>query len=376
MSGSEAPGLYIHIPFCRSRCGYCTFASGVYSAETADTYLTALLQEIAAKDITEPSTIFIGGGTPTVLSPDQLDRLLSSLPRPGVGAEFTCEVNPDTATREKLSLLKSHGVNRLSFGVQTFSPDGLRLLGRCHDDRTAIAAVELALEMGFPAVNLDLIHGWPGQDTASLINDLKQAVALGVNHLSTYSLILDESVPRYDVFINLLGSEETDSERFAEFFQISHEFLSGSGFDHYETSNYANPGYACQHNRNIWRGGEYWGVGLAAHSHRSRRRYANTANMAEYLEGAGNPARLEVFTETLDPETKARETAVFWLRLYEGIELDRFKKLTGFDFLTLYQDIAQGLLTKGWLDYSPDKRFIRVPLRYQPILDTILVDLV
>ncbi len=376
MSGSDAPGLYVHIPFCRSRCGYCTFTSNVYSAEMADRYITALQHEITAKDITEPSTVFIGGGTPTMLSLEQLDRLLSALPPSSSETEFTCEVNPDTATREKLSLLKSYGVNRLSFGVQTFSPDGLRLLGRCHDDRTAKAAVELASDMAFHAINLDLIHGWPGQDTASLIHDLEQAVTLGVNHLSTYSLILDESAPRYDVFAKLFGSDETDSERFAEFFQISHEFLTNRGFEHYETSNYAKPAYACRHNRNIWRGGEYWGVGLSAHSHRSGRRFANTETMNKYLENAGDPARLEVFSETLDSECKARETAVFWLRLYEGIELERFYRQTGFDFWNLYQDMAPGLLNKGWLEISPDKRFIRVPLQYQPILDTVLVDLV
>ncbi|MCC8164769.1 MAG: radical SAM family heme chaperone HemW [Planctomycetes bacterium] len=372
----EAPGLYVHVPFCQSRCGYCTFASEVYSPEIADRYLTALLQEISAKAISTPSTVFIGGGTPSVLTPGQMERLLTALPRPAGGGEFTCEVNPETASREKLAILQSHGVNRLSFGVQTFSPEGLRLLGRAHDSRTVIAAVELALAMDFPSVSLDLIHGWPGQDTTSLLRDLRQAVSLSVTHLSTYSLILDESAPRCEYFRGLLGGEEIDSERVAEFFQTSHHFLADHGYTHYETSNYARPGYICRHNWNIWRGGEYWGVGLSAHSHINGRRFGATTDMETYLHNAATPDRVEVFSERLDPERKARETAVFWLRLYDGIELQRFTEQTGFDFFTLYSSEAPDLGAKGWLEISPDGSHVRVPPQYQPVLDTILVDLV
>ncbi|MCC8116108.1 MAG: radical SAM family heme chaperone HemW [Planctomycetes bacterium] len=376
MTIATSPGLYVHIPFCRARCGYCTFTSSVYSKETADRYVAALCREVAAKDIVLPSTVFIGGGTPTALSMAQLDRVLAVLPEPAPGAEYTCEVNPDTATREKLALLRSYGVNRLSFGVQTFSPDGLRVLGRCHDSQTAAEAVTMALEMGFPAVNLDLIHGWPGQTEAFLLSDLEQAIGLGVHHLSTYSLILDESASRYEYLSGLLGHADSDSERFGEFFQTSHDYLTSHQFKHYETSNYARPGFICRHNWNIWRGGEYWGIGLAAHSHHQGRRYATTGDMTAYLENAGMPSNLESFSETLDDERKARETAVFWLRLYEGIDLAEFSHQTGFDFFDLYATVAPPLLAKGWLEHSADHSHIRVPEKLQPVLDTVLVELI
>ncbi len=367
-------GLYVHIPFCLSRCGYCTFVSGEYDPALADAYLAALAAEWREEGGFIPDTLFIGGGTPSALQPRQLARLLAFLPQPE--GEATCELNPDSATVEKLRLLRDWGINRLSFGVQTFSPRGLAILGRRHDAATAREAVRQAVDMGFPAVNVDLIYGWPGQSAADLRVDVEESIALGVKHLSCYALILDASARAYDYYRTLLQGEEAEEEIGAGFWEFLDQELEARGFRHYETSNFAREGYYCRHNVHTWEGGEYLGIGLGAHSHRGGVRWANSADLPAYCLAMGKSREIRVFSEQLPPEEKARETAVFWLRLFRGIALARFRERSGFSFEALYRAELPGLLREELLEYAEGGLRIRVPRRRQIILDSILAELI
>ena len=372
------PSLYVHIPFCRSRCPYCSFASGGYEANLADAYLDALSRELSQRgvfDSISPSSIFIGGGTPSCLSLKQCEKLLRQLRFSSPVPEITCEINPDSASREKLRLLRDSGVNRCSFGVQTFSEKGLRLLGRRHNAAKARKAVETAVLLGFSEISLDLMFAWPGQDKKSFLQDLKQAVSLGITHLSCYQLTLEEDSRFYnDLSKNNIHEINADHNR--EFWDTAEQVLREDGFEHYETSNYCRPGHVCRHNVAIWKGGNYLGIGSAAHSHLENRRFANVSDAEKYIAALTEDRLPEVFSETLNPEAKAKECAIFWLRLFEGVEMEEFKTRTGFDFRELYAGTLPGLLERGWLEFSEGGKRIRVGEKHQPILDSILVELV
>lgn len=366
------PSLYIHIPFCLSRCGYCAFVSGVYDVDAADRYLSALQNEITVRGAEgkQFETLFIGGGTPSCLSVRQLETLMMMLP--AIRGEATCEMNPDSVTREKLRLLRDGGINRVSFGVQTFSEEGLRLLGRRHDQQAAAQAVAWAHEVGFPrGVSIDLINGWPGQDENILLNDLEKSTNLNIQHISNYNFILEPDAARHDEYAHL--RQQTDEEG-RRYWDLIEEFLENKGFIHYETSNFSLPGFPCDHNVAIWKGGEYLGLGLGAHSHLSGRRFANSDDLELYTRYSSFPEKIEVFSEQLDKREKARECAIFWLRLFEGVELREFSRRTGCDFFELYADELPALFASGALEKSATH--VRVPRRFQPLLDSVLTELI
>lgn len=367
------PGLYVHVPFCLSRCGYCAFVSTVYDAGNADAYVETLRRELKQREVfsdgTRPSTVFIGGGTPSVLTPAQLGRLFSFLPMPVAGGEATCEMNPDSTSSEKLSLLRDAGINRVSFGVQTFSQRGLQLLGRRHDAACAEKAVAEALRLGYSRVSVDLINGYPGQSEAELVENLRRAVGLGVEHVSCYNFILEEDAAGYAALSALMGEEDEEWGR--RCWDVTEEWLSGKGgFRHYEVSNFAKAGGECAHNLAIWRGGEYLGIGVAACSYLSGLRFGNGTDLREYVEGRG----LDAWSERLEGEAAARECAVFWLRLYEGIDTEVFRQRTGYDFTALYGDRIDRLFAEGVMERVSGR--IRVTAAFMPVLDAILVDLV
>ena len=368
--------LYVHIPFCASRCGYCTFVSSVYSPENADRYLEALQAEFRARACFDsarlPETVFIGGGTPSVLSLRQLETLFSFLPRSR--GECTCEMNPDSCTDKKLALLRDCGVNRLSFGVQTFDKTGLRTLQRRHTAAQAAQAVTLALKTGFDSVNIDLINGWPGQTADCVRTDLTTAAKLGVQHISNYNLILEPSAPEYAAYCALLGGEAAAEEVGARNWEIAEEVLAAHDFAHYEISNFAHPGYECAHNVQTWKGGEYLGIGLGACSHVAGVRWGNVTDFGAYCARSGEAGGAVEYSEKLDPEAKARECAVFWLRLFEGISLPEFQTRTGFDFCELYAPIFPTLIDRGVMVI--ENAHARVATKYWMILDAIVDELV
>ncbi|HOW97161.1 MAG TPA: radical SAM family heme chaperone HemW [Kiritimatiellia bacterium] len=261
------PGLYIHVPFCARKCAYCDFYSVPLNAAAAEEYLRALDRECGGlPDGFAPETVFIGGGTPTVLPPAELARLLDLLARRvnlGRVTEWTCEANPVTLDAEKIRILRGAGVNRVSLGVQSFDDGVLKFLGRLHTAREAVEAFRLLRAEGFDNIGLDLMCAVPG---GAIERDLERALALGPEHLSVYGLTFEDGTPlarRRDA-----GEvAELDEDEQLRQFRVVRETLKGAGFHHYEISNYARPGRECRHNLLYWGPGEYLGLGPAAHSH-------------------------------------------------------------------------------------------------------------
>lgn len=381
-SDNDIPGLYLHIPFCLSRCIYCTFSSQIYQPEVAGRYLDSLYDEMTRKAVRAgrfvPSSLFIGGGTPSCLSLPQLKRLLAFVPFPDSDGEATVELNPDSCGESVLDALLEKGVNRCSFGVQTFDSAGLAFMRRRHDAKTADKAVTLAIKKGVRSVNIDLIAAWPGQAISVLRDDIARAVDLGVTHISCYSMMIEE-YGKFRQYLDTLGIREKDDDEARKFWDTTNDLLARAGFVRYEVSNFAKPGFECRHNLSIWKGGAYHGIGAAAHSYIDGRRYANFDGVDQYIDAMRSGASTERFSERLDETAKARECAVFWLRLTEGVALADFRKTTGIDFLDLYKTELPPLLDSGILVFSRDedgKQYIRVPEDYFPVLDSILVELV
>jgi oxygen-independent coproporphyrinogen-3 oxidase len=222
---------------------------------------------------------------------------------------------------------------------------------------------------------LDLIHSWPGQTPAMFGRDLRHALELGITHLSCYALSIEPGTILARKMA--IGNETGDEREGREFWDIAETILGESGFAHYETSNFANPGCRCRHNVEIWKGGEYAGYGVSAHSHWLGRRFANTGDIHAYLESLFRGESAEIFSERLLSEKKARECAVFWMRLFEGIDAEEFADRTGFRFRELYADVLPELLEKGYIETDSGQagEIFRVPPEYQPVLDSILVEL-
>jgi oxygen-independent coproporphyrinogen-3 oxidase len=306
-------GLYIHIPFCVRKCDYCAF----YSEVSGDWKKQHLFFQSLEKEIINlsadflPDTVFIGGGTPTAPDFQTLERYFPMFGRFGP-AEFSVEVNPGTVDAQKLALLKRSGVNRLSIGMQSFDVHCLKTLGRIHSAEQAEAAFCLARATGFKNISLDLMFGIPGQTMQMLDADLDRALSLGPEHIAIYNLMYEEGTPLAE-----RDPVRLDEELEREMYDHIRTRLKEAGFEHYEISNFAKPGFECRHNLLYWTGGEYIGCGPAAHSHWNGARWANVADLDDYC---ANGPRKE-FEETLDPDAKERETLVMGLRLLRGVEV-------------------------------------------------------
>ena len=313
--------LYVHIPFCRRKCAYCNFTSYPGREAIIPAYLDALEDEMrAAAERFGPmaaDTVFIGGGTPSLLTGDEMRCLMDAVRRwfcVSPDAEITSEANPGTLDAAKLAAFRAAGVNRLSLGVQSFDDGLLRVLGRIHTAREAEAAVRLAAEAGFSNLSLDLMYALPAQSMAQWRATLETALRLPVKHISCYSLIVEDGTPMQamvEADPGCLPDEETAVD-------MQHEaarLLAERGFLRYEISNYALPGFESRHNLVYWRRGDYLGLGCAAHSLMNSQRFANTASLEEYLSGlrAGEP-------ETLTERDVYEETVMLGLRTREGVE--------------------------------------------------------
>jgi oxygen-independent coproporphyrinogen-3 oxidase len=322
-------GLYIHIPFCVSKCPYCGFFSTHYDNSIADQYLSALLLEIRThsrflRDNTVGS-IYIGGGTPTTLSPDQLSRLFTIINEHAhltADGEITLETNPNTATENSLFLLKSLGVTRLSIGIQSFSDEVLALLGRVHSAGQAVAAVHAAREVGFGSIGIDLIFGVPGQTEEHWSKTLEAAISLNPEHISAYSLSLDEGSQWCLAAKNGIG-EPPDDDTSANMYATAREFLGSHGYHQYEISNFCLPGYECRHNVNYWDRGEYLGLGPGAWSFIGNRRWANIADVDQYVSRlrSGITVQDRDRDESVNSEQAALEKLFLGLRKTSGVDL-------------------------------------------------------
>jgi len=336
MTGSyEQAGLYVHVPFCLTRCGYCDFNAYAGLGHLADRYVEALRREagLAAPvwSGTGFASVFFGGGTPTTLDPDVLAHLLGDLRSTfavAPDAEVTVEANPDTVDGPSLRRLLEGGVTRLSFGVQSFDPAVLRSLERVHSAAAARRAYGAAREAGFRDVNLDLIYGAEGETPASWERTLREASALGPNHLSCYALTVE---PATSLGRRLAAGRTPppDPDAQADLYDLACDLLAGAGFDHYEVSNWARPGKHCRHNLGYWEGRPYLGLGAGAHSFRNGVRWWNVRRPEAYLQ-AVESGRLPIAGEERPTADERRlEALLLGLRTSGGIpwtwvQADRF----------------------------------------------------
>lgn len=327
--------LYIHIPFCSGKCGYCSFYSERYERDAADAYIRAVQTELdlrlASMDGLAPETIYFGGGTPSILNPQQMETLLGAiLDRISMKnlSEWSIEANPGTLCEEKLSLLVNAGINRISFGVQSFDAELLMLIGRRHTVPDISQSFLMSRSAGISNLGLDLIAGLPVIDVDGWMNTLEKAVGLRPEHVSVYSLSLE---PETQLHARSLSGELLipEGDDVIEMLEIAESSLIGAGFKHYEVSNFARPGFECLHNLSYWQGKDYIGIGPAASSRSGLERWTNAPDLKAYTDalGAGLMPPAEKTMHT--PEEDVAERFVFAFRTEEGIDLDKFCNLYG-----------------------------------------------
>jgi putative oxygen-independent coproporphyrinogen III oxidase len=353
-SASQPFGVYVHVPYCASRCGYCdfnTYVPGEAARASVDRWQSAAVAEVrlARRELPNAgpvTTVFVGGGTPTLLPVADLAAVLSCVATEfGLtdDAEVTVEANPETITPGVLDDLLAGGVNRLSLGMQSADPGVLSVLDRHHTPGRAVEAARSAQLAGFDQVSLDLIYGTPGQTAESWRTTLRTAIDTGVGHVSAYALkvepgtALHRRVARGEV-------RATDDDEAADAYEIAEGELAGAGLGWYEISNWARPGEECRHNLGYWRGADWWGVGPGAHSHVAGRRWWNERNPFTWIEALDRGVSPSAGGETLSDDERRTEFVMLRLRLAEGIALTPAQRAT-----------AAQLETEGLLDLSGDR---------------------
>ncbi|MCH8805556.1 MAG: radical SAM family heme chaperone HemW [Planctomycetes bacterium] len=342
-TSAEIRSLYVHVPFCHTLCGYCDFYSQVIDRRSVAPLVDALLlelQQLAAEHEIAIETLFVGGGTPTTLPPEELSRLLralESLPRGEDTLEFTVEANPATVNSEIAGVLARHAVNRVSIGAQSFDPSELRVLERIHAPKQVVDTVAACRAAGIERINVDLIFGVPGQSLAAWESNLERVLELRTEHLSCYGLTYERGTPLFRQLQQGLV-RRVDAEVEAEMYETTIDRLGAAGFGHYEISNFARPGRECRHNLRYWHNQTYAGIGPAAAGFVRGLRYKNVPDTAEYVRAiqAGRSPRIEHERLTLD--RTARETAMLELRLIEGIDRRCFAERFGHDPMDLFRD--------------------------------------
>ncbi|MCX5749443.1 MAG: radical SAM family heme chaperone HemW [Candidatus Saganbacteria bacterium] len=368
-------GLYVHIPFCKKKCGYCDFTSSRGTESLIKQYLDALLTEIEAGLKKYPelkiSTVFFGGGTPTLLKTEDLVLILDNIKghfHVDKDAEISVEANPGTVDLEKLLALRKAGFNRLSIGTQSFDDNELKILGRIHSEKEIYSAFENARIAGFFNINIDLISAIPGQTLRAWKETLKKATHLGPEHISAYLLEIEENTPFYDRY-----AKDADEDGQLLFFNETISFLRSKGYAHYEISNFAKPGFECRHNINYWKNGDYLGFGLSAASHIEFNRFENTKELEKYLKDPVNSFEISPLDRTIDDDIK--ETLFMGLRLTKGIDLGEFeRKYAGANDHSKYLRRINELKETGQLRSS--ENFLFIPSENLPTSNEILRQLI
>ena len=364
--------LYVHIPFCVRKCAYCDFLSAPADTQERSLYIDALTEEIRARkndfNAYRVSTIFLGGGTPSILEGDDSARIFRALQENfdiSDDAEITMEVNPGTVTEEKAASWRKSGVNRLSIGLQSADDRELKMLGRIHTYREFLDTWKIVREAGFENVNVDLISAIPGQNLRSWSETLRKAADLGPEHISAYSLIVEEGTPFYERYGDGSGEDEDkgnhlpplpdeDTER--EIYKATEKILAEYGYHRYEISNYSKTGYECRHNLGYWERKEYLGLGLGASSLLSECRFHNTADMGKYLrlyENAGTDICEDI--EHLSVEDQMEEFMFLGLRKTVGISVDDFRKAFGKEIREVYGEQMRKLEEQRLIEYSGNR---------------------
>jgi oxygen-independent coproporphyrinogen-3 oxidase len=315
--------LYLHIPFCHRVCPYCSFYKHTPGATSIGSFVDAVTAEAESRLIEKPRTAYLGGGTPSMLSPGHLSRLFGALHEKIDFSrldEVTMEANPATFDATKANLFRDLGVTRVSLGIQSFSPHVLEILGREHSVAQASESVAILREAGIPSINIDLMFSIPGQSKDDWQQTLEHALSLDPDHISAYNLTYEEDTAFFESLRR--GEMRENEDHDADYFHLADELLTAAGFDHYETSNYAKPGHRSSHNQGYWRGEDYLGLGPSAVSTIDGIRWKNVADTARYVAQVQSIGHALSDSETLDAEASRLERIALGLRTKEGISLD------------------------------------------------------
>ena len=350
--------LYIHIPFCVKKCAYCDFLSAPADRDAREAYVSALLREIRSfpgeygLDNREVISVFVGGGTPSLLDGVRMKEIMDALREHFLfapDAEITVEANPGTLDREKLRLYGRSGINRLSLGLQSASDRELRVLGRIHTYGDFLESYRNAREEGFANINVDLISAVPGQTYEDWIRNLRTVAELGPEHISAYSLIIEPGTPFAQMELDL-PDEDTEYRMYEDTAAILGEY----GYRQYEISNYAREGFACRHNAGYWKRTEYLGIGLGAASLFEGRRFRNTVDMKEYLADSGRPGAMRKDMENLTRQDEEEEYMFLGLRMTEGVSESKFEEQFREKMTDVYGEVLDKYEKMGLLQKQGD----------------------
>jgi oxygen-independent coproporphyrinogen-3 oxidase len=353
----KAIGAYIHVPFCFHKCHYCDFFSIVGKEDQHELFVQRLLKELefVGAKMTELRTVFIGGGTPTLLSLELFDKLLQGVRKHlplAHDVEFTIEANPETITMEKAAVMVSQGVNRVSIGAQSFNTDLLKQLERWHDPVNVGRAVEFVRSAGIDNISLDLIYAIPTQTVEQVNADLQDAISLLPTHLSCYALTYEPNTPLLHK-LNSGSVTRVDHDVEADMFDVVAEVLLGSGYKQYEISNFAKDGFACKHNLMYWKNKNWWSFGPAASGHIDGQRWKNSPRLADYLSTSGLPPVEDV--ERLSQDIQVGEAFMMGLRLLEGMEFAWVESLIEQSPNTWRRTVIERNIEDGFLVWANEK---------------------
>ena len=357
-------GLYVHLPFCVKKCGYCDFLSWCGTSEEKETYVQALLKEIESyREFARGyrvSTVFVGGGTPSVLEAGQMEGVLGNIQEVfelEKKPEITLEMNPGTVTEEKLQCYKENGVNRLSIGLQSVKNEKLEVLGRIHSYEEFLESYELARKAGFTNISVDLISSIPGQKLEEWKEELAALSALSPEHISVYQLIIEAETPFYEKYAE---HEELlpDEEESREIYLWTGSFLKEQGYEQYEISNYAKPGKESRHNLKYWERGDYLGLGLGAASMVRNIRMSNTKDMKTYLERCGQPKTMREDVQFLEEARQMEEFMFLGLRKTRGVSRKEFRRIFGQEMDMVYEKALHKCLENGMLKEHKDRVYL------------------
>jgi len=348
-------GIYVHIPFCKKKCNYCDFYSIKWSDEVENRYINALIKEIKSyngeKNIVD--TIFFGGGTPTIIKPENMGRIIEELKNTFMvdeSSEISIEANPNTLTNENLSIYKKIGINRLSIGVQSLNDEILNKIGRLHNSNEALEAIDRARAFGYENLNVDIMFNIPGQTIIDIEYTINKIMEHHVNHISFYSLKLEKGTPMYLMEKdNKIIMPEEDVER--DMYYAGRSIMEQSDIKQYEISNFAKYGYECKHNLKYWNQEEYLGFGPSAHSFLDNKRFSNPADISLYCDNAEQNIFNRTTQEILDDEALIFEYIMLKLRLTDGLDLNKFKEKFNVDFYDKYEKQITYLLSNNLIEY-------------------------
>jgi oxygen-independent coproporphyrinogen-3 oxidase len=352
-------GLYIHIPFCRSRCSYCDFATGIYQSELSDRYVRAVVDEIASSHNAgaRVDTVYFGGGTPSLLTPSQLDQVLSVVHRQfdvDGEAEVTVEMNPGTISRDQLRAFRELGVNRASFGAQTFDDAELAKLGRSHTSADTLKTFHELRAAGFDNVSFDLIAGLPGQTLAGWQRNIEHSLALQPEHLSFYLLEVHSGTPLADHIRRGL-QPVPDEDLAAVMYEWMLERAAAAGYEHYEISNLCRPGLSSRHNTKYWTGAPYYGFGCSAHSFDGRaRRWSNNRDLLRYVECVEQRTSPVVEEQALSEADLRAEKLFLGMRMMRGVDVREYSELFGVDLRAEHRDELDRFREAGLVEFDGD----------------------